>query len=213
MNDIKVIFAAGILGIVILFSGCAVQQSTPTPGYDSYFPLIEGRVINYDVMSYVATDDVTADSSANAAVTETWQETWQYLGPVTITETIELFVINVISNGSETQYYYREDDTGVYRHGSGTSPSPESETMLKYPLVIGTTWESDSWLGPNEVYMEEVLTTEAGTFDCKVITYPTIPGAWHYIWVAKDVGIIREREGFGGIGTSWTSREIVSKSF
>ena len=207
-----------ILALIFL-SGCGQQEAatttttstTTTTTYASYFPLITGRVITYEVMTHSETVD--AATHQFIVTDETTFETWQYAGLVSLTSTLEVFKINVILGGSSSLNYYREDSSGVYFYGSGSQPTIESEVLLKYPLAVGASWESGTIFGSNEVVAEGTVETSAGNFNCKKVSYIIIPGAWEYRWFAKDIGLIKEFSGYAGVGNLWTSREVLSKNF
>jgi hypothetical protein len=190
-----------LISVVFLF-GCEELTVTPTTtttsttlAYDSYFPLIAGRVITYEVV----TDETTI-------------ETWQYIGNVPLSDTLEVFKINVISGGNVTPYYYREDHTGAYAHGSGSQPTTDPEMILKYPLEVGTTWTDIHLSRYYDVVTVESITTPAGTFSCKKVRISTLLlEYWHYCWYAKDVGMIKEE--YGLLYGDSTSREVISKNF
>ena len=187
--------------------------STPTTTipYNSYFPLIVGRVISYEVIGHSLTHETVTNQPVTTETTT--EEIWQYAGPVSLTSTIEVFKINVISGGNVTPYYYREDNTGVYKYGSGPSPTTEGKIWIKYPLEVGATWEAGYIWWPHSVLTRESIITRAGTFDCKETDLKNIPGSWDYEWFAQGIGLIKEYSGYAGAGNNWTSREVISKNF
>lgn len=190
-----------LVGTGIWISGCNLADiagpkttTTTTIPYDSYFPLISGHVITYEVFSYWETQV----SSQEITTLETnYLETWQYVGFVPLTSTLEVFKINVISNGNTIAHYYREDSNGVYNYGTGTNPTTETERWLSYPLTG----------------FQETISTRAGTFDCIRPIGVSVPEVRYDRWFARDIGLIKYFYGYMGVGNGYTSREIVSKNF
>ena len=205
----KKYFALFLIGFCVFsiayLLGCG-QQATTTATYISYFPLIAGRVITYEVTSHWETPISSSEVVTGESISV---ETWQYVGFVSLSSTLEVFKINI----SSVPHYFREDSSGVYRYGSGTTPTTEATVWIKYPLEVGATWESGYIWWPHGVIAEEDVSTEAGVFNCKKVDLRTFPGSWDYEWFARDVGLIKKYSGYGGVGTSWTDREIISKNF
>jgi len=202
-----------LLFLPLLFLGCSSEvtnSTTTTTTYPSYFPLVAGRIVTYEVWDHT---EVPVMALAMLVTDEATVETWQYSGPVPLTATLEVFKINVITGGTVVPYYYREDGSGVYRYGSGAVPTTEATVWLKYPLTIGATWESGNIWWPHGFVSQESVSTGAGTFNCKSVDLKTFPGTWDNEWFAADVGLIKEYSGYGGAGTRWASREVSAKNF
>jgi hypothetical protein len=183
--------------------------STTTTTYESYFPWkgFGQEQATYQVDSYKVNIYGTVETSSTT-------ESWEDLGApiVTGSSTIQANIrIDVISGGSWLTYYYSDNSSGLYYHG--TQPTFEASLLLPYPPMVGTTWESGSFFGPNEVLTEETVVTAAGTFNCVKASYVTYPGAWDYRWYSQDAGLVKQYEGYGGVGSSHVTREIISKNF
>lgn len=183
---------------------CGQQANIAT--YDSYFPLIAGRVITYEVTSY-------SDDGISPPTTITTRESWIYVGSVTLEGGMELFRLDLVTAGNTSTYYYREDSTGFYYHGIAASPTTEAMLVLKYPLAVGATWESELSSSQCEVLAEEDILTAAGNFTCRKVSETGLPGSINYKWYAKDVGMVSSFYLYGGAGMVWTSKEAISMNF
>jgi hypothetical protein len=207
----------------VFFSGCGQQAavtttstsasttSTTTTTYANYFPLVAGQVITYEVATHL--ESLNPVTHLTDVTDLTSIKTYHYVGLVPFTASLEVFQIDFIEEGSIESDYYREDSSGLYFYGSSSQPTTEVKTLLKYPLTVGSSWESATPFGPGEVVAEETVETAVGTFDSLKISYQFIPGGWNYIWYAKDIGVIKIYYGYAGVGTQLTSTEIISKNF
>lgn len=196
------------LFLIIFLFGCAQTESvstttptTPTTAttattlvYDSYFPLISGRIITYEVTEITPTLESTTT------------ETWEYVGNCLL-NSIEVFQIDITYKGQTDPYYYREDSTGVYSYGYGSFTTIEPSVVLKYPLAVGSTWETglagSGWY--YEVASEETVTNSLGSFVCRKIV-PHVGLMVPTRWYAKNIGLIKASV----YDASW---EISSKNF
>jgi hypothetical protein len=209
----KKFFALLALIPFLFLFGCEQVQtattttSTTTTTYISYFPLIAGRIVTYEVFVH------SENPLSHEVIEATTNETWIYRGTTFILGTFEVFRIDVISGNSSDEYYYREDSSGVYKYGCGSAPTTEAGIWIRYPLADGATWESGYIWWPHGFVTQETISTKSGIFTCKKVDLRTMPGSWDYEWFARDVGLIKLYSGYGGVGTSWASCEIVSKNF
>lgn len=205
--------SVALFPLCLFLLGCSQLGNKPSPGNDNYFPLISGQVVTYEVttntpVGWTINNPLPPGANVTYETSITF-ETWAYHGETVILGSIEVFQINVTSNGSTTANYWQADANGVYSYGDETHIFYPPLVRIKYPLTTGTTWEWSSGLIA-EVATEETVNAPAGAFTGKRINYS--PGVF-YKSFAKDIGLIFSYDGGFGLIGPITSREVYSKNF
>jgi hypothetical protein len=177
-------FAVVLVLVFSLFvSGCSVlQQSSSSGGGESYFPHAQGNA-----WRMTATDG----SSQTMTVEET-----AMVGSTAVQCFVTL-TTSALGTIYTSEAYYRIDGTGVYAHGSPSSPSSTGVQFIAFPLEIGKSWQivAGSYTTNFSVMAKENATVPAGTFDCykitAIYTYGTTEVARSNLWLGNNAGIVK----------------------
>jgi hypothetical protein len=183
--------------VVVNVSGCSTSTtSTTTTTLQSYFPLITGHVLTYEVVTESPVDPTNPYSTYETSVT---YETWRISNGPSPYKTLS------ISDYITLYPLFREDASGVY-NSDGANP----EFMyLKYPLTIGSTWESGGII--HDVYTEEAIVTHAGTFTCRTIQRYALP--FYEESYSANVGFIRSISSGDFMPVTVVTHRLYSKNF
>jgi hypothetical protein len=163
--------------------GCNVAQPVPSDtGGKEYYPVTLGYSWIYQ----------NKDSSGSVTSTTTQS----------VTGTTSLFgktlsIIRSVSSSLTSEGLFEVSDSAVKSYGTTTSPTSDAQTVLVFPLSVGSSWTVSNILGIRttaSVTTKENVTVSAGTFSCfkvaYVYNYSTITMYIDY-WFAANVGLVK----------------------
>ncbi|MDD5383003.1 MAG: hypothetical protein PHH60_05045 [Candidatus Margulisbacteria bacterium] len=198
----KKLYVLVLVLLTAFVAGCSILQThgSSEGGGASYFPLTQGYT-----WRYASSDGSTQISTIEGTAT---------IGSITVQIMRSAYVF-VSGSTITSESYYRVDSSGVYAHGSPSSPSSIGIPFLAFPLQVGKTWDvmiSGSIANTAAVVAKEDVVTSIGTFNCYKVNYITKNGTVEMynsnLWFGDNVGIVK-----GTSATSTIESELAWKSF
>jgi hypothetical protein len=186
------VFSLFVAFIAIFVSSCSLLQQTSSGGGESYFPSVDGNtwfLVNNDGSSQLMTVEGTVT-----------------IGSVTAKRFYSTYFSS--SYGTSTsESYFRVDSSGVYAHGSPTSPMSIGIPFLVFPLEVGKSWDivTGTYSSKANIVAKENVTVPAGTFDCYKVKYSSYNGtvetySYNY-WFGNNAGPVKMTSGYSTFET------------